>query len=273
MSGRPLPSEVVRLLTPKAGQSVGLAASVASVASVASIASGASHAGGRFDGSAQAGTNARDASGLSIVSTGVLDLDSALPQGGFPRGAVTELASPLGIGVATSVALAACATAQAEARQRGEASAWCAFLDPTHSLHGPGVAAWAIDLSRLLVVRPALEALARAAVRMVQSRAFAVVVIDTAGVPGASGSPSLAAWATAARRIALAAEGSETAVLLLTDRDAVRPQPLPVAMRVELHQPSPGRLAVRVAKERRGQVAGWKHVAWAGGLAGEDEDV
>src|SRR5579863_8485957 len=57
------------------------------------------------------------------------DLDEALPDGGLPRGAVVEVASPYGLAKATSIALAACASAQAEAKLRGgegTAGAWCA---------------------------------------------------------------------------------------------------------------------------------------------------
>jgi hypothetical protein len=208
------------------------------------------------------------------LATGFVELDRALPRGGFPRGAVSELCSSLGLGVPTSVALAACATAQLEARQEGRPVPWCAFLDPTGSLHGPGVAAAGVELSRLLVVRPPIESLARLAARLVTSGAFAVVIVDTAGVPGAGACSSLAAWPTATRRLALAAEAGPSVVLLLTDQDAIRPVPLPVAMRVELQQPAPGRLSLRVAKERQGQVGGWSSFAWgASSLETEDEPV
>ena len=100
----------------------------------------------------------------------------------------------------------------------------------------------------------AADDLARKATRVVSSRVFAAVVIDTAGVLGARVETSLAAWATAVRRLALAAEGTDTVVLLLTDRDAARPLPLPVALRLELAQTGPEKLSVRVAKERRGHL-------------------
>jgi recombination protein RecA len=220
-----------------------------------------------------AGGRAAVAAERDPLATGIVELDRALPRGGFPRGAVTELCSPFGLGVATSVALAACAAAQLEARHDGRPTPWCAFLDPTGSLHGPGVAAAGVELGRLLVVRPPLEALARLAARLVTSGAFAVVAVDTAGVPGAGGCASLASWATATRRLALAAEAGPTAVLLLTDHHAVRPVALPVALRVELQQPEPGRLALRVAKERRGQVSGWSAIAWGPSASAAEEIV
>jgi recombination protein RecA len=105
---------------------------------------------------------------------------------------------------------------------------------------------------------------------MAMSRAFAVLVIDVAGVPGAfgqgagkgeRGAPAagrreedLARWVNVVRKLALATEGSDGTILLLTDRQAARPMPLPVAMRLELEQVAEGRLMVRVAKDRRGRV-------------------
>src|SRR5438067_1564301 len=120
---------------------------------------------------------------VRVVPTGFLDVDSVLPDGGFPRGAIVELTAFNGLGLATSLALAACVSAQVEARSRGGESAWCAFLDPTRSLHGPGAQSLGVDLRRLLVVQPPSNTLARIAVRIVTSRVFSVVVIDTGGVP------------------------------------------------------------------------------------------
>lgn len=109
-------------------------------------------------------------------------------------------------------------------------------------------------MERMLVIQPPVSELARIATRVVQSRVFAAVVIDTAGVLGAEVGAPLASWSTAVRRVSLAAEGSDTAVILLTDRAALRPLPLPVALRLELDQTGPDKLLVRVAKERRGHL-------------------
>lgn len=188
------------------------------------------------------------------LSTTLPALDALLPDGGLPRGAVTELSVTHGLGLATSVALRVLASAQAVARQRGGESALVAFLDPGASLHGPGAQALGVDLERMLVLHPPLSDLPRIAVRVVQSHVFAAVVIDTTGILGARLSSPLASWATAVRRVALAAEGCDTVVLLLTDRDAPRPLPLPVALRLELTQTGYDKLLVRVAKERRGHL-------------------
>jgi hypothetical protein len=44
-------------------------------------------------------------------------------------------------------------------------------------------------------------------------------------------------------------------------------------MRVELQQPAPGRLSLRVAKERRGKVGGWSSFAWGAAGAAETPDI
>jgi hypothetical protein len=203
-------------------------------------------------------------------------LDEVLPDGGLPRGAVVELASPYGLARATSIALSACAAAQAEAKLRGgegTVGAWCAWLEPAHenetvadqtSLFAPAVARAGVDLARLLVIRPSFEALARVAARAAQSRVFSVIVIDLAGVPGSTNLPPpalrrpevrLDRWVNPVRRLAMAVEGTETTVLLLTDALAPRALPLPVALRLEVERAAPERLRLTVAKDRRGRVA------------------
>ncbi len=195
---------------------------------------------------------------VAVVPTGLVDVDELLPSGGFPRGAVTELAAADGLASSSTLALRAVASAQIEARLRGGESALAALVDPTRTFYGPAVRALGVDADRLLVVRPSLEAAARIAVRLAQSRAFSVVVVDTAGVPGARGVRSLAAWGMAVRRVALAVEGTDTCVVLLTALEAHRPLPLPVSMRLELREPARGKLQLRVAKERHGRVTAWR---------------
>lgn len=194
-----------------------------------------------------------------VLPLGLATLDEVLPDGGLPRGVVIEVSAPRGLARATTIGLAACASAQAEARLRGAddtVGAWCAWIDPTMTLFAPGVAQAGVDLTRLLVVRPPLEALARVTVRIAASRAFTVIVVDAAGVPGAPGlGAGITRWTTIVRRLALAIEGSDTALLLLTDHHVARPMPLPVAMRLEIDRPGEDRMTLRVAKDRRGRVS------------------
>lgn len=207
------------------------------------------------------------------------NLDAALPDGGLPRGAVVELASPYGLARTTSMALAACASAQAEAKLRGgegTAGAWCAWIEvggaqPT--LFAPAAARAGVDLSRLLVIRPPAAQLARAAARAAESRVFSVIVIDLVGVPGKRAEARLDRWVNPVRRLAIAVEGMETTVLILSDSLSPRPLPLPVAMRIELERPGVDRISVAIAKDRRGRVSGPKTVVLPGAGDREAEPV
>ena len=194
-----------------------------------------------------------------VLPLGLRSVDDALPEGGLSRGVVVELSAPQGLARATTLALALCASAQADARHRGSddtQGAWCAWLDPTATLFAPGAVRAGVDLERLLVIRPGFGDLARVAVRVAQSHAFSVVVIDTAGVPGCRGETRLDRWVTIVRRLALAVEGSDTTILLLTDANASRAMPLPAAMRIELERLAEDKLSLRVAKDRAGRVTG-----------------
>jgi recombination protein RecA len=211
------------------------------------------------------------------------DIDDALPDGGLPRGAVVEVASPYGLGKASSIALAACAAAQAAAKLRGgegTPGAWCAWLEltppgPAGSAHqttlfAPAVARAGVDLARLLVIRPTAGDLARVAARAAQSLVFAAIVVDLAGVPGFRVDARLDRWVNPVRRLAMAIEGTETTVILLTDVLAPRALPLPVAMRIELERPKVDRLRLSIAKERRGRVANAVPVALPSSTRGEE---
>ena len=167
--------------------------------------------------------------------------------GGLLRGAVVEIASPAGRARSTSIAIAACVAAQQEARRFGS-TALCAWIDPARTLFGPGVRARGVDLARFFVVTPDVSLLPRAAVRIAESRAFSVVVIDAAGLE------TLERFPTIVRRLALAIEKTSCSVLLLTDLDARRGLPLPTAARVELSRTEVDAIAVRVAKDRHGRI-------------------
>jgi recombination protein RecA len=218
------------------------------------------------------GRGLEDRAGLPL---GVGPLDELLPDGGLLRGGVTEIAVA-GTALGTSLALSACRAAETEARRAGGEVPWNAFIDPSSSLFAPGVARAQVSLERLLVVRPPLEAIGRVAVRLVGSQAFAVTIIDTVGVPGASLAVELGSWPRIVRRLSMALDGSKAVVLLLTDLKAPRPLPLPVAARLELTRFELDRLVVRVAKDRHGRVSAPRSIAWAGstvgGLAAPAED-
>jgi recombination protein RecA len=197
------------------------------------------------------------------LSLGVEALDAVLPDHGLLRGGVVELSVSEPGALATSIALRACRAVQQEAKARGASTPYCAFVDPSATLYAPGIAELGVDLERLVVVRPPLEALSRVALKLTESPAFSLVVIDTLGTPGALQGLALGSWARAVRRLSMAVEGSERTVLLLTDAAERRPLPLPVAQRLEISRPKPNQLLVRVAKDRRGRIGPAKPVIWA----------
>ncbi len=200
---------------------------------------------------------------LGVIPLGLATIDSFLPDGGLSRGAVVEIAALPSLGQATSLALRACASVQRQAELRGGEPAWCAWLDPSGTLYAPGVMAHGVALDRLLVIRPEAEALSRIAVRVVASRVFSVVVVDTLGVLGKVPGLILHRWSSVVRRLALAIEGSDTSVVLLTDRNQSRQASLPASMRLEVEQQSPHNLGLRVAKERRGRISSAQTLAYA----------
>jgi recombination protein RecA len=206
--------------------------------------------------------NTTEQAGLAF---GIPELDALLPDQGLLRGSVVELCSAGEGALTTSLALAACAQAQAEVRSRHSRTPWCAFVDPSGTLYGPGGAAPGVDLSRLLVVRPPLQALSRVALRLAESEAFAVVVVDLAGVVGERVTAPLGTWPRVVRRLAMAIEGTGHSVLLLTREADRRPLPLPVAQRLEVSRPSADKLLVRLAKDQRGRISPPRPVVWSRG--------
>src|SRR3990172_7714851 len=81
-----------------------------------------------------------------FTSSGRPEVDALLPGGGFPRGALTELAGGHASGK-TALALSALAAAMGQ-------DGLAAFVDGRGELYPPAAAAFGIDLDRLLVVRP-----------------------------------------------------------------------------------------------------------------------
>jgi hypothetical protein len=214
-----------------------------------------------------------EAQGKKALPIGWGNLDEALPDAGLPRGAVVELSAPYGLARASSIALAACASAQAEALALGgadTAGAWCAWIDASQTLFAPAVVRAGVDLERLLVVQPTAEDVARVAVKVAASGAFAVVVVDLAGVPGKRSGQRLDRWANPVRRLSMSVEGSETTVILLTDAHAPRAMPLPVALRIEVDRAVEDVLMLRIAKDRRGRIAPATAIALPGATAAPD---
>ena len=198
----------------------------------------------------------------SLLALGHKELDRALPDGGLRQGSVVEFSVLGPSGVATSLSLLACRAAQEGAQSVAGKRVWCAFVDPSCSLHGPGVKGSGVDLERLLVVRPPKAQLPQVSVRLAETKAFAVIVIDLLGVVGDSLEGNLGNWARHVRRLAVMAKDTSSIICLLTDAKAKRSLPLPVAMRVSLQRVTFEHLKLQVVKEQRGRISAPQTLLW-----------
>lgn len=199
---------------------------------------------------------------------GLPELDRWLPGKGLPRGCVTELRVHGASGAATSLALSACRVAQfaeAESLQAAEPSHspshkscepnWCAFIDPAGTLFAPGVAQSGVSLERLLIVRPDLDSLERVAIRIAESKSFALLVIDTR-TRSSRGRSSLnpRGWQRTVRKLSLLMESRPNSALFITSSESHYTASLPVALRIELRRSNRDHCELQVSKNRSGQV-------------------
>ena len=197
------------------------------------------------------------------VETGVPEVDAVLP-GGFPRGSLAELVGAPGSGKA---AVAAAAAVRAMAT-RGLA----AWIDARGEVYAPALQAHGIDLTRLLIVRPAGDVRlppsgaqpgrgvhpgARqalwAAEAVLGSGAFAAVIIDipiSAGARADSGGAAGASVESMLRRLVTAAEKGGAVALWLSEPGSCA---TPARVRLEVHRDREG---VRVRPVRRPQPRG-----------------
>ncbi|WP_242345586.1 DNA recombination/repair protein RecA [Anaeromyxobacter terrae] len=172
----------------------------------------------------------RPARRAGALACGRPEIDALLPEGGFRRGALTELAGGPASGK-TAIALALFA-----ALGPGDLAA---YVDGRGELYPPAAAVLGVDLARLLVVRPpprtSAEGPARdpalvalwAAEALLASGAFAAVAVDVPVARAVRGADA------AARRLQAAAEkgGAVGLWLVAPGGAALR---VPVAVRLEL---------------------------------------
>lgn len=169
------------------------------------------------------------------LASGRPEVDALLPDGGFPRGALSALSGGPASGK-TGVALSALREAQAS-------GALAAYVDGRGELYPPAALALGVDLARLLIVRPArgpsrgdrdrnrgardaaLPGLWAAEV-LLASGAFAAVAIDVPlhDLPASRAEAML-------RRLRAAAEKGGAAALLLA---APGGPAIPAALRLDL---------------------------------------
>ena len=174
-----------------------------------------------------------------FLATGLPEVDALLPGGGFPRGALADLAGGPASGK-TRVALAALREAQGE-------GGLAAFVDGRGELYPPAAVGLGVDLARLLIVRPGEGGL-WAAEALLGSGAFAAGAVD---VPLRGLAPARAE--AALRRLRAAAERGGAAALWLgvagaprvagalrLDLDALARRPRGAVRRVAAGEGEPG---------------------------------
>jgi protein ImuA len=191
----------------------------------------------------------RPARRSGAVGSGLAGVDGVLPDGGFPRGAISELAGGRASGK-TAVALALLASLE-----DGDLFAW---VDGHGEIYPPAAAARGVDLARLLIVRPGggradpVQAGLWAAEALLGSGAFAAVVMDIP-VRGAE-----RGWAAAARRLQAAAEkGGAVGLWLAPPRAALR---IPAAVRLDVAEEG-GRVTARRRLGEAGEGRSAHHAA------------
>ncbi len=167
------------------------------------------------------------------VATGHTSLDAALPGGGWPLGAVTELFHPRQGAGELEILL----PALAELTRRR----WLALVAPPHIPYAPALRAAGIDLSRVLLIHP----------RAAKEALWAVEQALRSGTCGAVMAWPSRADAGSVRRLQLAAEAGESWSILLRQETAPR-GPSPAALRMTV-EPEEDGLRVDLLKCRGGR--------------------
>jgi len=174
--------------------------------------------------------------GVRAVASGFRALDTELPGGGWPAGALTEIiAAHEGIGELRLVGPALAALAQA-----GERLAWIA---PPHLPYAPALAAAGIDPAKLIIVSADRDKDALwAAEQALRANACGAVLAW----------PPRARYAEL-RRLQIAAEGGRALAFVFRPREAARESsPAPLRVAVETDR---GGLALSLLKRRGGPLA------------------
>jgi hypothetical protein len=171
------------------------------------------------------------------LTTGFAALDALLPGGGWPLGALTEiLVTREGIG---ELRLVMPALVRLSREKR-----YLAWIAPPHLPYAPALSAFGVELSRMLLIRPAAGGNAR------KERLWAAEQTMRSGACGA-----VLAWLSteedrSLRRLQLAAEIGRCWGVLFGPKQAAG-RPSPAALRLLL-EADPDGLAVQVFKCRGG---------------------
>ena len=160
----------------------------------------------------------------AVLPTGFSALDRALPGGGWPLGAITEIfVDGYGIGELGLLMPALSALTKADPAKPKK---WVAWIAPPFVPYAPALQQHGVDVDRLLMIHPTPGG---------KSRLWAIEQVVRSG-----SSAGVLAWVAAAddvmlRRLQLAAEDQGCWVLLFRPADA-RQQRSPAALRIRLAQ-------------------------------------
>jgi cell division inhibitor SulA/protein ImuA len=167
----------------------------------------------------------------AVIPTGFHELDRALPGGGWPLGAITEiLVDGYGIG---ELGLLMPALEALTKEDPARPKKWVAWIAPPFVPYAPALQQHGVNIDRLLMIHPTSGG---------KSRLWAIEQVIRSG-----SSAGVLAWVAAAddvilRRLQLAAEEQGCWVLLFRPASA-RLQRSPAALRIHLSQ---ARVATRV---------------------------
>jgi recombination protein RecA len=181
---------------------------------------------------------------LSVLRTGIEELDGLLPCGGFPLGQALELWGEAASG-RTSLALRTMAAATREHRL-------VAYVDGPRELYPPAAAALGLDLERCLIVRPkAPGELVWATVQLLRSGAFTCVTLDLTHT-------GVRLHLAQGKKLLDAAVQSGTVLLLLTPPEA----PGDGLLRFRVGALGAEGLEVEVLRSRQGGMGKRVRIAW-----------
>ena len=168
----------------------------------------------------------------AVIPTGFHELDRALPGGGWPLGALTEiLVDGYGIG---ELGLLMPALAALTKEDPAKPKKWVAWVAPPFVPYAPALQQRGVNIDRLLMIHPTSEGKVRGrAIASGKSRLWAIEQAIRSG-----SSAGVLAWVAAAddvilRRLQLAAEEQGCWVLLFRPASA-RLQRSPAALRIHL---------------------------------------
>jgi hypothetical protein len=170
----------------------------------------------------------------AVIPTGFPELDRALPGGGWPLGAITELfVDGYGIG---ELELLMPALAALTKEDPAKPKKWVAWIAPPFVPYAPALQQHGVNIDRLLMIHPTSGG---------KSRLWAIEQTVRSG-----SSVGVLAWVTAVadvilRRLQLAAEDQGCWLLLFRPANA-RLERSPAALRIHLSQASSQAHATRV---------------------------